>query len=121
MVNPLALTRSGDLNVGQSTVAIDDAHEDLPVNTNVTVTILVAKHNHALTIPRQALHRDDNERQQYVYCLRDGRLTKTPVDIGLVTSFDAEIISGIRAQDVIALSAVNHRPLVANMQAKAAD
>ena len=121
MVNPLALTRSGDLNVGQSTVAIDDAHEDLPVNTNVTVTILVAKHNHALTIPRQALHRDDNDRQQYVYCLRDGRLIKTPVNLGLVTSFDAEITSGIRAQDVLALSAVNHRPLTANIQAKAAD
>jgi HlyD family secretion protein len=121
VVNPLALTRSGDLNVGQSTVAIDDAREDLPVNTNVTVTILVAKHNHALTIPRQALHRDDNDPHQYVFCLRSGRLVKTPVDIGLVTSFDAEITFGVRPEDVIALSAVNHRPLAANLQAKAAD
>lgn len=121
MVNPLALTRSGDLNVGQSTVAIDDASEDLPVNTNVTVTILVAKHNHALTIPRQAVHRDDNDPHQYVYCLRDGRLVKTPVDIGLVSSFDAEISSGIRPQDVVALSSVDHRPLAANLQAKAAE
>lgn len=120
-VNPLALTRQGDLNIGQSTVTVDDAHEDLPVNTNVTVTVLVAKHDHALTIPRQALHRDDNDSHQYVYCLRDGRLIKTPVEIGLVTSFDAEVKSGIRAQDVIAVSAINHRPLAANMQAKAAD
>jgi HlyD family secretion protein len=120
-VNPLALTRSGDLNIGQSTVTVDDAREDLPVNTNVTVTVLVAKHNNALTIPRQALHRDENDAHQYVYCLRDGRLIRTPVEIGLVTSFDAEVISGVRAKDVIALSAVNHRPLAENMQAKAAD
>jgi HlyD family secretion protein len=120
-VNPLALTRSGDLNIGQSTVSIDDAHEDLPVNTNVTVTVLVAKHDHALTIPRQALHRDENDAHQYVYCLRNRRLIRTPVEIGLVTSFDAEVVSGVRAQDVVALSAVNHRPLAPNMQAKAAD
>lgn len=121
VVNPLALTRTGDLNVGQTTVAIDDAHEDLPVNTNVTVTVLVAKHEHTLTVPRQALHRDDNDPRQYVYCLRDGRLVRTPVELGLVTSVDAEIKSGIGAQDAIALSTVDHRPLVANMQAKASD
>ena len=121
VVNPLALTRTGDLNVGQTTVAVDDAKEDLPVNTNVTVTVLVAKHNHALTIPRQALHRDDSNPQQYVYCLRDGRLVRIPVEIGLVTSFDAEITSGLRAQDAIALSTADHRPLAPNMQAKALD
>jgi multidrug efflux pump subunit AcrA (membrane-fusion protein) len=121
VVNPLALTRTGDLNVGQTTVAIDDAHEDLPVNTNVTVTVLVAKHEHALTVPRQALHRDDNDPHQYVYCLRDGRLVRTPVELGLVTSVDAEIKSGVGAQDAIALSTIDHRPLVANMQAKASD
>jgi len=119
VVNPLALTRTGDLNVGQTTVAIDDAHEDLPVNTNVTVTVLVAKHEHALTVPRQALHRDDNDPHQYVYCLRDGRLVRTPVELGLVTAVDAEIKSGVGAQDAIALSTIDHRPLVANMQAKA--
>jgi HlyD family secretion protein len=121
MVNPLALTRSGDLNVGQSSVAIDDAHEDLPINTNVTVTVLVTKHNHALTVPRQVLHREDNDPRQYVYCLRDGKLIKTPVNIGLVTSFDAEVTSGIQPHDVIAVSSVSHKPLAANVQAKAAD
>jgi len=121
VVHPLALTRTGDLNVGQTTVAIDDAHEDLPVNTNVTVTVITAKHDQALTLPRQALHRDDNDPHQYVYCLRDGRLVKTTVELGLVTPFDAEITSGLRTQDVVALAAINHRPLVANMQAKASD
>lgn len=121
IVNPLALTRSGEVNVGQSTVAIDDAHEDLPINTNVTVTVLVAKHPHALTIPRQALHRDDNDPRQYVYCLRDGRLVRTPVELGLVTSFNAEIASGIRSGEVIALASTDHRPLVPNMPAKASE
>lgn len=121
VVHPLALTRTGDQNVGQTTVAIDDAHEDLPINTNVTVTVITAKHNHALTLPRQAIHRDDNDPHQYVYCLRGGRLVKTPVELGLVTPFDAEITSGLRTQDVVALSALNHRPLFANMQAKASD
>jgi hypothetical protein len=67
------------------------------------------------------LHREDNDPRQYVYCLRDGKLIKTPVNIGLVTSFDAEVTSGIQPHDVIAVSSVSHKPLAANMQAKAAD
>lgn len=118
-VSPMALTRVGDMNVGQSTVEVDDAKEDLPINTNVTVTVSVAKHFHALTIPRQAVRRDESS--QFVYLVKDGRLVKTPVHLGVVNAFRAEITGGVRSGDEVALYAMNHKPLKDGQQAKAAD
>lgn len=120
VTNPLALTHVGDMNVGQTMIEVDDAREDLPVNTNVTAVVTVARHPHALTIPRQALRRDDSS-TQFVYRLKDGQLVKTQVHVGVVNAFRAEITSGIQVGDAIALYAVNHRPLSDHLQAKAAD
>jgi HlyD family secretion protein len=117
---PLALTHVGDLNVGQTMIEVDDGRGDLPVNTNVTVVVTVAKHTRALTIPRQALHRDDSS-AQFVYLLKNGKLNKTPVKIGVVNPDRAEITSGIQAEDAIALYGVNHQPLTDHLQAKAAE
>jgi HlyD family secretion protein len=120
VIHPLALTHVGDMNVGQCTIAVDDARDDLPVNTNVTVVVTVAKHARALTIPRQALRRDDSS-TQFVYRLKDGRLMKTQVHVGVVNAFRAEITSGVQAGDAIALYAVDHQPLSDHLQAKAAE
>ncbi len=120
VTNPLALTHVGDLNVGQTMIEVDDARGDLPVNTNVTAFVTVAKHSRVLTLPRQALHRDDSP-VQYVYRLVNGQLIKTQVQVGVVNPDRAEITSGIQAGDVIALYGVNHQPLSDHLQAKAAE
>ena len=120
VTNPLAVTRVGDLNVGQTMIEVDDAKGDLPVNTNVTVVVTVAKHSRALTIPRQALRRDDSS-TQFVYQLKNGQLIKTQVQVGVLNPDRAEITSGIQAGDAIALYAVNHQPLSDRLEAKAAE
>ena len=119
VTKPLALTHVGDMNVGQCMIEVDDAREDLPINTNVTAVVTVTKHLRTLTLPRQAIRRDDSA--QFVYRLQDGRLIKTKVAVGVVTAFRAEITSGVAAGDTIALSAVNHQPLRDGLQAKAAE
>ena len=118
-ISPMAVTRVGDMSVGQSTIEVDDAKGDLPINTNVTVTVSVNKSSRALTVPRQAIRRDDSS--QFVYLVRDGRLIKTPVHLGIVNAFRAEVTSGIKSGDAVALYSMNHKPLRDGLQAKAAD
>lgn len=117
--SPLALTRVGDSNVGQSTIAIDDAQSDLPVNTNVTVIVKVAIHPHALTVPREAIRRDNSS--QFVYRIEDGKLVRTPVDVGLIDPLRAEIIKGLGVRDTIALYAVDHQALTDRLPVKVAE
>lgn len=118
-ISPMAVTRVGDMSVGQSTIQVDDAKGDLPINTNVTVTVSVARNARALTVPRQAIRRDDSS--QFVYLVKNGRLMKMPVRLGIVNAFRAEVTSGIKDSDAIALYALNHKPLRDGLQAKAAE
>ena len=98
---PLAVTADGPRNIGQCTIAVDDADGDLPADSHVTVMVTIDTHPHALAIPREALHTDGSSR--YVYRVVDGKLEKTPVQVGLATLLNAEIISGLTAADVIAV------------------
>src|SRR6185437_4533341 len=56
---PLALTRNGSRNVGESTIALDDDRGDLPIDTNVAVVVTIKRRTHVLAIPREALRSDD--------------------------------------------------------------
>jgi HlyD family secretion protein len=106
---PLALTRSGALSFGRCTIEINDAKGELPVNTNVTAIVTVAKHTHVLTIPREALHSEGST--HFVYRVENGKLLQTPVTIGLVNPLRAEINSGITSKDTVVLHAANDEKL----------
>lgn len=100
---PLAVTEAGPRDIGQCTIAVDDADGDLPADSHVTVNVTIATHPHALTIPREALHTHDQER--FVYRVVDGKLERTPVQVGLANLFDAEVTRGLTSRDVIVLRA----------------
>lgn len=102
---PMAVTAEGARDVGQCTIAVDDADGDLPADSHVTVVVTIATHPHALAIPREALHTDGPGR--FVYRVVDDKLVKTPVDVGLADLFHAEIISGLTARDVVVLRALH--------------
>jgi len=102
---PMAVTEAGPRDIGQCTIAVDDADGDLPADSHVAVTVTIDTHPHALTIPREALHTAGSDR--YVYRVVDGKLEKTPVRVGLANLVDAEITGGLSTRDVIALRAVH--------------
>jgi len=106
---PMAVTAAGDRNIGQCTIAVDDAGSDLPADSHVTVTVTIAIHPHALAIPREALHVDGSKR--FVYRVVDGRAEATPVRVGLVNLFNAEITSGLTTNDVIVSRAMQGNTL----------
>lgn len=96
---PMAVTADGPRNIGQCTIAVDDADGDLPADSHVTVMVTIDTHPHALAIPREALHTDGSSR--YVYRVVEGKLEKTPVKVGLANLINAEITAGLTPADVI--------------------
>lgn len=112
---PMAVDRNGALSTGRCLIALDSG-SDLPVNTSVTVVVAVQKHDHVLTIPREALHGAGGA--QFVYRVADGRLNKTPVTVGLLNAMRAEITAGLQAKDVVVLHATENQALRNNARVK---
>ncbi len=98
---PMAVTEAGPRDIGQCTISVDDADGDLPADSHVTVTVTIATHPHALTIPREALHTSETDR--FVYRVVNGKLEKTPVRVGLASLLDAEITRGLTTNDVVVM------------------
>jgi HlyD family secretion protein len=113
---PLAVTGEGIRRMGRATIEINDQKGDLPVNTNVTVQVTVARDAHVLTIPREALHTEGSA--YYTYRIVDGSLQKTPVEVGIFNPERAEITKGLAAHDVIALHAMNDEKLTDKLKVK---
>lgn len=111
---PMAVTAAGPRNIGQCTIAVDDADGDLPADSHVTVTVTIDTHRHALAIPREALYTDGQSR--FVYRVINGRLAKTVVRVGISDLFQAEITSGLTTNDVIALKAPHGEPLTDHLR-----
>lgn len=89
-------------NVGEAILSVDDAHGDLPPNSNVTVTVIEAEKPNVLSIPREALHTDGG--RNFVYRIVGGKLVQTQVQLGaLVNNTSAEIAGGLSAGDMVVL------------------
>lgn len=106
---PMAVTRTPGKSVGTCLIALDDDHGELPLDTDVAVVATVEQHSHVLTIPREALHMDGQA--QFVYRVVEGELKRTPVEVGLANAMNAEIRSGLKPDDTIALRAESNATL----------
>jgi HlyD family secretion protein len=106
---PSTVTQYLTRNVGQVLVAVDDAKNDLLPNTNVTVTVTVSNLKDVLTVPRDALHTEQNK--SYVYRVIRNSLHRTPVTVGSFNLTEVEILSGIKENETVALGTTNGQPL----------
>lgn len=113
---PMAVTGDGVLRTGVCTVDITSDADGLPVNTSVTVTATVQKHSHVMTLPREAVR--DQGTNHFVYRIVGGRLKKTPVQVGLVNAMRAEITSGLKSDDQVAVHASGGESLRNNLRVK---
>ena len=117
-IAPTTVITYGTRNVGECIVTVDDARGDLLPNTNVVVTVTTAQRFNALSIPREGLH---SEAGNFVYRVIDGKLVRTPVQVGLVNLTRAEITGGLTEKDTIAVSAINNRELTNGLPVKIVD
>lgn len=113
---PMAVTGEGVLRTGACTISIMNDPDALPVNTSVTVTAIVDKHSHVMTLPREAVH--DEGTRHYVYRVVGSRLEKTSVDIGLINAMKIEITKGLKSDDRVALRVTGGGKLKNNLRIK---
>jgi len=92
--------------VGEAIIAVDDADSTLSPNANVGLEVTLAKHPHVLVVPYAALKFDHS--QPYVLRVRDGKLARANVKIGLFNLDYAEIVSGLAEGDTVATNATSN-------------
>lgn len=113
---PTTVVTLGTRNVGQFTCIVDNPEERLLPNVNVNVTIVIARHDNALTVPREAIHQDDGKR--FVYQIENGELKRRDVQTSLSNLTKMEITQGLADNSEVALSAENQQPLKPGMSVR---
>jgi HlyD family secretion protein len=113
---PSTVITYGTRNVGECIISVDDAQEDLLPNTNVTVTVTTSQRFNVLSVPREALHTEGTS--DYVYRIVQGKLTRTPVQVGVLNLTRVEILSGLTEKDTVALNATSNRDLSNGLDVK---
>jgi HlyD family secretion protein len=113
---PSTVKLHGTRNVGETTSIVDNKDLKLLPNINVGVTIVVAQHDHVLVVPREAVRMDDTK--PYVLEVSGHELKRRDVETSLSSLTQVEIKSGLSANDVVAISSVNGKPIGDRTQVK---
>jgi HlyD family secretion protein len=113
---PSTVKLHGSRNVGETTCIVDNKDLKLLPNINVGVTIVAAEHDHVLVVPREAVRTDDSK--PYVLLVAGHELQRRNVETSLSNLTQVEISSGLTAQDVIAINALNGKPIGDRTQVK---
>ncbi len=87
-------------------------------NTNVSVAVVTARKENALTVPREAIHQDANG--QYVFQVVNGELKRRNVKTSVSNLTRVEVTSGLSDNAVLALGALNMQSLRSGMPVKPA-
>ena len=98
---PRQVVALGTRNVGELLCTIANQGMELIPNTTVDVRIEINERADALVVPRGAVQIDGTHR--YVYRLDGGRLRRTEIRVGLSNATQFEVLSGINANDTLAL------------------
>ncbi len=99
---PTEIVAYGTRQVGEVIALIDDAGgNSLPPGANVNVVIRAQVAENALTIPKEALRR--NEGTVGVYLLNNSGVTWRPIQVGTSSVTHVEVVNGLSEGDAVAL------------------
>jgi len=113
---PSTVLMHSSRNVGEITSIVDNKDLKLLPNVNVGVTITVAEHDNVLIIPREGLRTDDST--PYVLQVVDHHLKRRNVETAITNLTQVEITQGVSANDLIAISSTNSKPIGDGTQVK---
>src|SRR5664279_5393638 len=113
---PTNVVQRGTRMVGEVTCLLNNADLKLLPNTNVSVAVVLARHENALTVPREAVRQDAEGK--YVFQVVNGQLKRRNVQTSVSNLTRVEITRGIPDDAVLALGAVNLQPLRDGMPVK---
>lgn len=106
---PITVTTYTTRNVGEVLVKIDDVDGQLLPDTNVNVTVTTSSDSNALTVPREALHRENGK--AFVFKIVKDELKRTPVVPGTINLTQVAILSGLNEGDWVATGTISGQPL----------
>lgn len=106
---PTTITTLGSRNVGQITCTVDNSDHKLLPNVNVSVTVITARDQNALTVPREAIHQDASGR--FVYQVVNDELKRTPVETSISNLTRIAVSKGLSDNAVVALQTVSSQQL----------
>lgn len=113
---PTTITQYGTRNVGESVISVDDARGDLLPNTNVVLTVTTSQRFNVLSVPREALRTE--VASNFVYRVVNGKLLRTPVQVGALNNVRVEILGGLTEKDMVVVSTTSSRDLGNGMPVK---
>ncbi len=90
-------------------IDLDNPGRRLYPRMYASVSLELARHAEAVQIPTTAVGLSGDT--HFVYIVRDGKLAKSPVSVGISDGQDIEILSGVAAQDLVVSNispALNH-------------
>jgi len=116
---PTTVVQHGTRMVGEVTCVIENGDLKLLPNTNVSVAVVTARQQDALTVPREAIHQDADG--QYVFQVVDGELRRRNVKTSVSNLTRVEVTSGLSDNAVLALGALNMQSLHGGMTVKPAN
>ena len=111
---PTTVISRGSRSVGEVVSEVDNSDRKLLPNTNVSVTIVTAKHDGVLTVPREAIRQQDGKR--FVLEEVNGTLVRRDVETDISNLTDIEITRGISEGAKLALGAYNNMSLREGMK-----
>ncbi len=117
-VIPAVIKLHGTRNVGETTCVVDNKDFKLLPNVNVGVTIITAEHRDVLTVPREAVHQDDDNKT-YVYQIVNNELQRRYVQTSISNLTQVEVIGGLPENALVALGPLNSKPLRNGLAVKA--
>jgi HlyD family secretion protein len=106
---PTTVTLNGTRTVGEVTCDVDNRDLKLLPNVNVSVNVITARKDNALTVPREAVHQDDG--RTFVYRIVNDELKRVPVQTGISNLTQIEITRGLPQDAEVALGTVTGQPL----------
>ena len=98
---PTTVTLRGTRTVGELTCEVANSDLKLLPNVNVSVLVITARHENALTIPREAVR--DEAGKRYVFEIVGGELKRREVETSVSNLTRIEIIRGLKDQAQVAL------------------
>jgi len=115
---PTTVVQHGTRTVGEVTCVINNEDLKLLPNTNVSIAIVTARQENVLTVPREAIHQDENG--QYVFQVVNGELRRRNVTTSVSNLTRVEVTSGLPDNAELALGALNMQSLKGGMAVKPA-
>jgi HlyD family secretion protein len=116
---PTTVVQRGTRMVGEVTCVVDNSDLKLLPNTNISVAVVIARQQDALTVPREAVHQD--VKGQFVFQVANGELQRRDVNTSIENLTRIQVTSGLADNAVLALGALNMQSLREGMPVKIAN